>query len=91
MPDENDSRTIVIAQVTSEWQATLLADALRDHGVDAQVAGALTSQFRAEAPGYVRVIVPETQAAKASAALEAHRAEVSEIDWSQIDTETQEP
>ena len=68
----------------------MLADVLRDNGIDAAVAGSLTSQFRAEAPGYVRVIVPDAQAEQARAVLEAHRAEASEIDWTKVDTGTGE-
>ena len=81
----DESRTVVLAQVKSEWHANLIADALRDKGIDAQVSGALTSEFRAEAPGYVRVIVPDDQTEQARAALEAHQREASEIEWSQVD------
>ena len=79
------SRTVVLAQVRSEWHANLIADALRDEGIDAQVSGGLTSEFRAEVPGYVRVIVPDDQAEQARAVLEAHQRVASEIDWSQVD------
>ncbi|MHC4910459.1 MAG: putative signal transducing protein [Planctomycetota bacterium] len=86
MSEKSESRTFVVAQVESEWQATLIADVLRDNGIDAAVAGALTAQFRAEAPGYARVIVPEEQSERAGAILEKHRTETSDIDWSQVDT-----
>ena len=80
----DESRTSVLARLTSEWQADIIADVLRDRGIDAEVAGGLTSGFRAEAPGLVRVIVPEEQCAVALAALEAHQKEASEIDWSKV-------
>ena len=82
---EADAKTVVVAHVANEWNATLLADVLRDQGVDAEVSGALTSEFRAEAPGLVRVIVPDTQVERAREVLAEHRAAVSEIDWSQVD------
>jgi hypothetical protein len=81
----DDSRTVVLARASSEWQASLLVEVLRERGIDAEVSGALTSQFRAEAPGYARVIVPSDQLEAAEAALAAHRQAVSEIDWSQVD------
>ncbi|MHC4989457.1 MAG: putative signal transducing protein [Planctomycetota bacterium] len=87
---EQEESTFVVAHVGTEWQATLVSDILRDHGVDAEVSGALTSQFRAEAPGLVRILVPESQVEKARAVLEEPRKEVSEIDWSQVDVGTPE-
>ena len=80
-----ESRTSIVAQLTNEWHANILADVLRDQGINAEVSGALTSQFRAEAPGLVRVIVPEEQYKTAMAALVEHQKEASEIDWSQVD------
>ena len=81
----DESRTSIVAQLPSEWQADILNDVLRDQGIDAQVVGGLTAGFRAEAPGLVRVIVPEEQYEAALAALAAHQKEASKIDWSQVD------
>lgn len=81
----DQTRTAVVARVPSEWQANIIADVLRDEGIDAEVAGALTAQFRAEAPGMVRVIVPEAQAERALAVFRARQHEASEIDWSKVD------
>lgn len=77
--------TATLVQLQTEWQAQLIADALRDKGIDAAIEGSLTSQFRAEAPGYVRILVPVNQLERAREMLEQHKREVSEIDWSTVD------
>ncbi len=84
-PQDKSDPTIVLALVPHEWQATMIANALRDRGFNAQITGETTAGFRAEAPGMVRVIVPESQFEDARAALAAHRDQVSDIDWSQVD------
>ncbi len=84
-PQDKADPTVVLALVPNEWQATLIATALRDRGINAQVTGATTAGFRAEAPGMVRVIVPRSQLQDARAALAEHRDQVSDIDWSQVD------
>ncbi len=84
-PQDKPDPTVVLALVPNEWQATLIANALRDRGINAQVTGATTAGFRAEAPGMVRVIVSKSQLEDARAALAEHRDQVSDIDWSQVD------
>ncbi len=83
--EDKPEATGVLALVPNEWQATLIATALRDRGINAQVTGATTAGFRAEAPGLVRVIVPKSQLEDARVALAEHRDQVSDIDWSQVD------
>jgi hypothetical protein len=87
----DESRAVVLVQVSTDWEAGLIAEALRHRGIDAEVAGALTSQFRAEAPGLVRVIVPHAQLERARAALEEQKREASDIDWSQVDVGDSDP
>ena len=77
--------TVVLAVVPSEMEATLIVDALRDLEITAESSGALTSGFRAEAPGGVRILVRSEDLARARTALDAFRKERSEIDWSAVD------
>jgi hypothetical protein len=41
----------------SEFESQLLVNILVEHGIPAHTTGAFTSGFRAEAPGWVRVLV----------------------------------
>ena len=90
MSPESDG-TAVLVEVATEWEANLIADTLRDHGVDAEAAGALTAGFRAEVPGLVRVIVKESDLARAREVLAGMRDEVADIDWDNIDIGQPEP
>ena len=84
--------TTILTTAASEWEATVIVEALRDAGIDASVSGVLTSSFRAEAPGRARILVPEAQEADALAALERIRTEAKNIDWDQVDVgESTEP
>ena len=80
-----DSPTAVLAVLATEFEATLLVDALQDRGITAEAAGGLTAGFRAEAPGTVRVLVLEGDLERARAAMNEFRQEQSEIDWSSVD------
>ncbi len=48
---------VVLGKVKSEAQAALAVNALAERGITAHSAGELTSGFRAEAPGEVKVLV----------------------------------
>ncbi|MBT8485631.1 MAG: hypothetical protein HKO59_13095 [Phycisphaerales bacterium] len=87
MPDRPtpDDDTAVLVNVATDWQAELIAEALRARDINAEAAGALTAGFRAEAPGLVRVIVPARQLAEARAKLAEVQRDASDIDWSQVD------
>ena len=83
--------TAVLVTVQSEWEASLIVDALQERGIRAEAAGGLTSSFRAEAPGYARVIVPGQELEAAKAALAEIRASAAEIDWSKVDVNEPPP
>lgn len=59
--------------------------ALQDDGLHATMTGQFTAGFRAEAPGWVRVLVAENNLARAQAVLNEIKADRREIDWSQVD------
>ena len=86
----DDSPAVVLVQIPTEWQAKLIAAVLQEEGIDAAVVGSLTAQFRAEAPGMVRIMVPEAQLQRARDVLEVHQREISSIDWSQVDLDEPE-
>jgi Putative prokaryotic signal transducing protein len=68
-----------------ELQAGIIVGALEENGIKATMAGQATAGFRAEAPGWVQVLVAEEDLEPAKAVLEQLRRESREIDWSQID------
>ena len=49
------------------------------------MSGVYTTNFRAEAPGWVEVLVAAHDLARAQEALEEIHAENDHIDWSQVD------
>ena len=81
----NDDDTVVLVYAPTEWEASFIAEALRERDINAQASGGLTAGFRAEAPGLVRVIVPRGQLERARQQLAEIRKDAASIDWSQID------
>jgi hypothetical protein len=67
MDDPNEP--VVLTTVPSEAQAAIIVAALRERGIEAQAIGQLTSGFRAEAPGWVKVLVRQADRAAAQAVL----------------------
>ena len=62
---------VVLTERTTEWQATMLANALEAQGIVAKTTGGLTAGFRAEAPGMVQVLVRTQDLQRAKKFLEA--------------------
>jgi len=74
-----------LASVPTEVEAQMLVNLLNEHGVTAVATGALTSQFRAEAPGVVRVLIkqeslPDARSVLADRGLDRHAAEPGDED-----------
>ena len=74
-----------LTSVRNEMEASVIVAALEEQGVQATMAGVHTAQFRAEAPGWVEVLVAEHDLPAAEAVLDKVRREHNDIDWSQID------
>lgn len=56
---DDPNRPVILTTRRTEPEAALVVGALKGRGVQAQATGGLTSVFRAEAPGEVRVLVRE--------------------------------
>jgi hypothetical protein len=68
-----DDSLATVATVGNEFEAQLLVNLLKDEGIAARATGFWTSQFRAEAPGSIRVVVNfQSLAAARSAVSHAH-------------------
>ena len=65
----NHDNLATLASVTTEVEAQLLVNMLNDHDIAAVATGGFTSQFQAEAPGVVRVLVKQKDLAVARSAL----------------------
>ncbi len=79
-----DSPQLLIA-VANELEAGTILSALSARGLDARMTGELTSGFRAESPGMVRVMVRHKDLARAQELLQEISLEAEDIDWSQVD------
>ncbi len=64
----------IVATVTTEVEGQLLANILNERGIPAVVTGGITSEFRAQTPGAVHVMVKQGSLSAARSAL-AERAQ----------------
>lgn len=85
MTTHDPEETAVLAVLSSEVEAEILAAALRDLGIDAQASGVLTASFRAEAPGGAKVLVHRGDLARAMELVAEIRQANAAIDWSKVD------
>ncbi len=74
-----------LATTPTEQEAALIAAALQENGISSTVTGQFTAGFRAEAPGWVQVLVADDELARAQEILAEIRQEQGDIDWSQVD------
>jgi hypothetical protein len=81
--DPNDP--VLLAVLNNELEASLLAAALEDHGIEARTEGDMTAIDHPESPRGVGVLVHRSEFAKAIGALEQIREENENIDWSKVD------
>ena len=68
MADPNDP--VVLTKVSTEAEAAMIAAMLEGQGIDTQTSGELTSGFRAEAPGGVKVLVRQSDLDRAREAMQ---------------------
>lgn len=80
-----EDKLATLAFFDREIDATMLADELRNHGIDAQASGALTAGFRAEAPGSVKVLVHKRDLDRAKTVMDESQASRQDIDWDNVD------
>jgi hypothetical protein len=75
-----DAAPAVLTTAPDEARAAILVAALNAHGLEARAVGGLTSGFRAEVPGGVRVLVHQGDLAAAREVLAALESETSRPD-----------
>jgi hypothetical protein len=74
-----------LTSVPTEREAAIIVAALDESGIPSTMSGQFTAGFRAEAPGWVQVLVAKEDLARAQEILARLRAEQDEVDWSQVD------
>lgn len=63
---------VVIGAYSSEFEANIVCNMLRNEGVPSEVSGGMIGGMRAEAPSLVQVLVPAEYAERAKALIESH-------------------
>jgi hypothetical protein len=85
MTQHPNEHVALLTSAPTEMEAGIIVAALEDRGIKATMSGVYTAGFRAEAPGWVQVLVAEDNLAAAKAVLEEVRSGDDDIDWSQVD------
>jgi hypothetical protein len=81
--DKHD-KLVTLVRLDNEMSASVVVAKLGESGIKATATGGFVAGFRAEAPGYVDVVVSEKDLAVARKILKS--IEFGErIDWSQVD------
>src|SRR2546425_388171 len=80
--DDNLAR---FTSVRTEMEAGVIVSGLEDRGIQATMSGIHTANFRAEAPGWVEVLVAEDDLPRGQALFREGSREGDDINWSQID------
>jgi hypothetical protein len=80
-----DEKLARLTSVRTEMEAGVIVGGLEDRGIKATMSGVYTANFRAEAPGWVEVLVAEDDLPQAQAVLEDVQRDNDHIDWSQVD------
>ncbi len=75
----------VLTSVRTDVEAAVIVSALAACGIQASTTGSYTAGFRAEAPGYVNVIVKCEDLDRARQALAEIEQDQTDVDWSQVD------
>jgi len=77
-----------VRTVPSELEAAAIIAALTNHGIEALTTGEYTSGFRAEAPGWVKVVVKYRDLEQADHILAQLEENPDTVDWSKVDVGT---
>jgi hypothetical protein len=84
MATDNDNLAR-LTSVRNEMEAGIVVSALDEEGIKATMSGVYTAGFRAEAPGWVEVLVAEDDLSRAQAILQRVHDDHTDVDWSNVD------
>jgi nitrogen regulatory protein PII-like uncharacterized protein len=77
----------LLTSVPNDIEAAAIVNALADRGIRATMTGIYTSGFRAQAPGWVKIVVRNKDLDSAKQALADLKSGTSDIDWSEIESD----
>jgi hypothetical protein len=75
----------LLTSAPTEMHAGIIVAALDENGIKCTTSGEATAGMRAEAPGWVQILVAEEDLARGQAILDEVMREADDIDWSQVD------
>jgi hypothetical protein len=75
----------LLTSAPTEMHAGIIVAALEENGIKCTTSGEATAGMRAEAPGWVQILVAEEDLDAAQSVLDQVRDESDDIDWTQID------
>lgn len=81
---DNHDKLATLVRMDDEASASIVVSALIESGVPAMMTGGAVAGFRAEAPGYVNVVISEKDIPAAQKILKSLEFR-EDIDWSKID------
>lgn len=82
---QNPDHLETLTSTPDESRAALIVAALKDRGIDAVAEGGLTSGFRAETFGEVKIMVRQNELEQAREALAEYKDAARDIDWDNVD------
>jgi hypothetical protein len=81
-----------LTSARNEMEAAIIVNALEEEGIKSLMSGVHTTGFRAEAPGWVDVLVAEEDMSRAESVLDQVHRDEDDIDWSTVDVgESEDP
>lgn len=83
----DDEALAIVTTAATEVEGQLLANILNEHGIRAVITGGATSEFRAQAPGAVKVVVKQVDLSAAETVLEQRAQRGPHSDWTVEDKE----
>ena len=87
---EHPEHVALLTSAPNEMEAGIIVGALEERGIKSTMTGTYTAGFRAEAPGWVQVLVAEDDLAAAQEVLAEVQSGGDDVDWSQVDVGTPE-
>jgi hypothetical protein len=82
---KHSERLVLLESTPTEMEAGIIVAALEEAGIQATMTGAHTAGFRAEAPGWVKILVAEGDLLQARTIFRDVVRENKDVDWSQVD------
>lgn len=84
---DDDVKLVTLIRTDDEISGSIVVAALENAGIKATMTGGFTAGFRAEAPGYVNIVIRQRDLERAREVLKSTELP-SEVNWDEVDTGT---